>query len=569
MLFAAVILLSLGVLPDAQLAGVAPPAQDAAARPVLRVEVDRDNIEIRESCVLLFSKPIADADGNGVVRVVADGITVDLGGGTLQSNLASRPEAGPASGPDPVRPELFTGTGIVVAAKSVTLRNGGVRGFKVAISGEACDGATFERIDVSDNYAQLLKSSPEKEDASDWLYPHENDRGEQLAQHGAGLAISNAREVTVREVRARRTQNGIVLSSVHHSKFYDNDCSFLSGWGLAMWRSSDNVICRNAFDFCIRGYSHGIYNRGQDSAGILLFEQCSRNVVALNSATHCGDGVFGFTGREALGEKPCPSSKLDFDANGLASTESWYRGRGCNRNLFALNDLSYAAAHGLEMTFSFDNTVVANRFVENGINGVWFGYARDSRILGNDFEKNVAGDIAAEHAQRVSVERNGFRGSRVGVAFWDDDDPGLAKLPWTLANGSACVDNAVVENRFNDEGIAVELRAALRTLVIGNTFEKCEKELVERDMPEGAEKVDAAASNAAQAAARSGAGDLARLIAPLDALPGTTRPIGARLALRGRDKIVMGPYGPKEPSVHEQPTASAPAEPASSKEQTP
>jgi hypothetical protein len=59
------------------------------------------------------------------------------------------------------------------------------------------------------------------------------------------------------------------------------------------------------------------------------------------------------------------------------------------------------------------------------------------------------------------------------------------------------------------------------------------------------------------------------LIAPLDALPGTARPIGARLALRGRDKIVMGPYGPKEPSVHEQPTASAPAEPASSKEQTP
>ena len=551
MLFAAVILLSLGVLPDAQLAGVAPPAQDAAARPVLRVEVDRDNIEIRESCVLLFSKPIADADGNGVVRVVADGITVDLGGGTLQSNLASRPEAGPASGLDPVRPELFTGTGIVVAAKSVTLRNGGVRGFKIGIDGDRCDGATFERLDVSDNYAQLLKSSPEKEDASDWLYPHENDRGEQLAQHGAGLAISNAREVTVREVRARRTQNGIVLSSVHHSKFYDNDCSFLSGWGLAMWRSSDNVVCRNAFDFCIRGYSHGIYNR----------------------ATHCGDGVFGFTGREALGEKPCPSSKLDFDANGLASTESWYRGRGCNGNLFALNDLSYAAAHGLEMTFSFDNTVVANRFVENGINGVWFGYARDSRILGNDFEKNVAGDIAAEHAQRVRVERNGFRGSRVGVAFWDDEDPGLAKLPWTLANGSACVDNAVVENRFNDEGIAIELRGALKTILVDNTFEKCVKEVVEQvvkeAMPEGAESVDAAASNAAQAAARSGAGDLARLIAPLDALPGTARPIGARLALLGRDKIVMGPYGPKEPSVHEQPTASAPAEPASSKEQTP
>jgi hypothetical protein len=225
------------------------------------------------------------------------------------------------------------------------------------------------------------------------------------------------------------------------------------------------------------------------------------------------------------------------------------------------------------MTFSFDNTVVANRFVENGINGVWFGYARDSRILGNDFEKNVAGDIAAEHAQRVRVARNGFRGSRVGVAFWDDEDPGLAKLPWTLANGSACVDNAVVENRFNDEGIAVELRGALRTIVVENTFEKCVKEVVEQIVkeakPEGAEKVNAAAVEAARVAWRTADADLARVMAPLDALPGTARPIGARLALRGRDKIVMGPYGPKEPSVHEQPTASAPAEPASSKEQTP
>ena len=36
-----------------------------------------------------------------------------------------------------------------------------------------------------------------------------------------------------------------------------------------MWRSSATSFHRNAFDFCVRGYSHGVYNRGQDSAGIL------------------------------------------------------------------------------------------------------------------------------------------------------------------------------------------------------------------------------------------------------------------------------------------------------------
>ncbi len=504
----------------------------APERPV--VSVDRDNIEIRESCVLTFPRPIADSDGNGVVRIVADGVTVDLGGGTL------------ASGLDGARPELFTGQGIVVAAKQVTLRNGGVRGFKVAISGEACDGATFERIDVSDNYAQLLKSTREKEDASDWLYPHENDQGEQVTQHGAGLAIANARDVTVREVRARRTQNGIVLSSVQRSKIYDNDCSFLSGWGLAMWRSSDNVVCRNAFDFCIRGYSHGVYNRGQDSAGVLMFEQCSRNIVALNSATHCGDGIFGFAGREALGEKPCPSSKLDFHANGLASTESWYRGRGCNDNLFALNDLSYAAAHGLEMTFSFGNTAVANRFVENGINGVWFGYARDSTLIGNEFERNEAGDVAAEHAQRVRLWKNTFRESRVGVALWDDDDPGLAKLAWTVVNGSACQDNMVVDNSFFSEPTAIELRGAQRTIVARNAFTSCARTAAETDIPAGSET---ATGRELAAISPEGERELARRLAALDTLPGKARPIGARAALRGRDKIVMGAYGPQDPAA--------------------
>ena len=55
----------------------------------------------------------------------------------------------------------------------------------------------------------------------------------------------------------RRGQNGLILDRVDHAKIYDNDCSFLSGWGLAMWRSCDNSIARNAFDFCVRGHSEG------------------------------------------------------------------------------------------------------------------------------------------------------------------------------------------------------------------------------------------------------------------------------------------------------------------------
>ena len=120
---------------------------------------------------------------------------------------------------------------------------------------------------------------------------HRNDGGEWIREHGAGVSVRRAKGAVVRRVTSHRTQNGIVLDRVEGSEIYDNDCSFLSGWGIAMWRSSSNTVCRNSLDFCIRGYSHGVYNRGQDSAGLLMFEQCSGNVVALNSITHGGDGA--------------------------------------------------------------------------------------------------------------------------------------------------------------------------------------------------------------------------------------------------------------------------------------
>ncbi len=65
-------------------------------------------------------------------------------------------------------------------------------------------------------------------------------------------------------------------------------------------RCTRNIVSRNRFDYCVRGYSHGVYWRGQDSSGILMFERCSDNVFAENSATHGGDGVFLFGGRDSV-----------------------------------------------------------------------------------------------------------------------------------------------------------------------------------------------------------------------------------------------------------------------------
>ncbi|MCH7791447.1 MAG: right-handed parallel beta-helix repeat-containing protein, partial [Planctomycetes bacterium] len=268
----------------------------AAVQPNLpEIVVEHDDTVIDQSCrvVIPDGTIIRDENGDGVIHIEADDIIVEFVDG--RAELIGAPRGTPW--------DELDGIGIRIDGRTgVTLRNVHSHRYRCGIYATNADGLTIESADVSDGYAQRLRSTPQAEDGADWLTPHNNDDNQWLTKYGAAIYVEDSEGVTIRDCYARRRQNGIILDTVAHSRVYDNDFSFLSGWGLAMWRSSDNVISRNAFDFCVRGYSHGVYNRGQDSAGILMFEQNNRNVFAENSATHGGDCFFGFGGREALGE---------------------------------------------------------------------------------------------------------------------------------------------------------------------------------------------------------------------------------------------------------------------------
>ncbi|MDA1007934.1 MAG: right-handed parallel beta-helix repeat-containing protein [Planctomycetota bacterium] len=488
------------------------------------VEVRRDNIEITQSCRLTFPVPIIpDLDGNGVVHITAPNITVVLDGGSLRGALATTP------------PDRFTGIGIHVNAEHVTLRGGSISGFKVGILGEQCSGSVFENQNLSDNFAQHLASSESAESATDWLWPHDNDAHEWRTKYGAGLCIESSSRVEVRAVQARRTQNGILFDRVQDSLVADCDCSFLSGWGIGLWRSSGNIIANNAFDFCVRGYSHGIYNRGQDSAGILVFEQSSNNLIARNSATHCGDGYFSFAGREAIGERASVS------ADGSAS----FVGRGCRDNILLANDFSDAAAHGVETTFSFNNCVLDNTISSNSVCGVWGGYSHNLVVAGNTLFHNgdrgvgqERGGINIEHGQDCVIARNTFADSPVGVALWWDEDATLAMLPWVQANGARAIHNAIVENTFTCCARAIELRRATATTISSNSMVDCKESVIELDGTTESTDVLAADLSTTELTARQ----RAQLL--LSTVTTKSTPIGARAPLAGRAQIRMTEWGP-------------------------
>ncbi len=486
-----------------------------AQPPVLpTITLTAPSTEVAQSCRIVIppGTVLADAGGTGVIRVTADNVRIEFADGSIL-------QGSPAS----AAPDTFTGTAIRIDGHTnVTILGANIEGYKVGIHATSANGLTLDRCRFNNLWRMHLLSTAKAEDGADWLWPHNNDQHEWCTNYGAAACIESSTGVTVRDCTARNGQNGLILDRVTAASVFDNDFSFLSGWGLAMWRSSDNIVARNALDFSVRGYSHGVYNRGQDSAGILMFEQCNKNTIIENSVTHGGDGFFGFAGKEAIGDPP--STDPNFD----------YVRKGCNDNLLIGNDFSYAPAHGIEMTFSHGNRFSRNRLVENAICGIWGGYSQSTMIDGNDFTGNglkgagEGGGINIEHGYANIIVSNRFENNTVGVAFWANPSEGLQKLPGIKANHKGSDKNRIELNTFTGDTTAIRVRNSPSTSVAANTYTAVAKE------------IDAdATSSTGSFASRVPEPAMIKI-----AVPGNRTPVGARPELRGRHNIIMTPWGP-------------------------
>jgi parallel beta-helix repeat protein len=479
------------------------------------IQVTSDNTVISQSCQVVIppGTVIQDVDGNGVIQVGAPNIEIVFAKGSVLRGS-----------PADARPDTYKGFGIQLNGhRGVTIRGATMSGFWCGLYARQADGLVLDGLDASDNRRAFLKSTPVAEDGGDWLFGHNNDRKEWLTNYAAAVYVEDSAGVTVRSSRVWHGQNALCLDRVTGSKIYDNDFSFNSGWGIAMWRCASNVISRNAIDFCVRGYSHGVYNRGQDSAGLFVFEQNNGNVFAENSVTHGGDGFFGFAGREAIGE------------TGEHPVE-WYKRRGNTDNLLAGNDLSYAPAHGIENTFSFGNQYLNNRIVGNAICGVWAGYSREALIAGNDFEENgemgyglERGGVNIDHGGDNRILRNLFVKNKCGVHLWGGPNPDFEKRNWAKANGYASTGSVIAGNTFRGDTLAFQFRGPGEVTLGPNKLVGVGREITNapdyRVVRDENLRVDP-------------------VKVPKHEVLGKTHPVGARRDLRGRQNIIMTEWGP-------------------------
>jgi hypothetical protein len=373
-----------------------------------------------------------DSLNRSVILIEGKNIIVDFNNAVLNGDIKK------------LAPDQFYGVAIIVRnAKNITIKNLTARGYKLAILARNVEGLKIENCDFGYNYRQHLNSTQEKEDISDWLSHHHNENDEWL-RYGAAMYLRGCNNFTVSNCKVAGGQNALMMMECNNGIIYNNDFSFNSGLGIGMYKSSGNRIMYNKLDFNVRGYSHGVYNRGQDSAGILIYEQSSNNLFYNNSVTHGGDGFFLWAGQ---------------------TTMDTGKG-GCNGNRIINNDFSYAPTNGVEVTFS-TNQIIRNRIFECD-NGIWGGYSYKTTISANQFRNNNVA-IAIEHGQHNKIDNNIFYKDKEAIKLWSrkqqPPDWGYAKYHDTRS-----VDYIIALNSFNLNPVANNITATDSIKIFNNRY---------------------------------------------------------------------------------------------------
>lgn len=387
-----------------------------------------------------FKKSVYKLDGmksqeQPVLLVEGENITIDFNNSLLQGSNSRQ------------NPDEFFGIAIIVQnSRNVTIKNLKAKGYKIALLARNSQNLSVDNCDFSYNYRQRLNSTQEKEDISDWLSYHHNEKDEWL-RYGAAIYLRQCNNATITNCKVTGGQNALLMTECNDGLIYNNDFSFNSGLGIGMYQSNRNKIMYNRIIFNVRGYSDGVYNRGQDSAAILVYEQSSNNLFFKNNVTHSGDGFFLWAGQTTMDKGT----------------------GGCNDNVIIGNDFSYAPTNGIEVTFS-RNTIVDNRIYECD-HGIWGGYSYETNISNNKFRNNRVA-IAIEHGQENKITYNVFYRDKEAIRLWgnkeEPSDWGYPKYRDTRSKQYVLASNSV-----NMVPIAFNIRQTENIEVFSNSFIDC------------------------------------------------------------------------------------------------
>ena len=339
--------------------------------------------------------------------------------------------------------ERYSGIGIEFShCKNLTIRNLRVRGYRINVLLSDCEGVRLENCDCSGSHAErILDDNGQPVDKFLTLRDVQAWR-----EYGAGIWIRDSRGCTLQHCRAVDSMTGAVLENSMGCTVYDDDFSYNSAWGLALWQSSQNQVIWNHLDFCNRPWAGGW---GGDAAALAVVASSNQNLFVANSMTHGGDGFF------------LSDVGLQGDESGQATDR--FQGH-CDGNIVWRNDGSWSPNNGFESTFSQNNQFGENLADDCGY-GFWLGYSTDSLVAGNQVERELHDGVAIEHGLRNRIEANRIEDcAERAVHLWTEPNAPSTEPPST--------DNAVAYNRVKHCAEGLNLENSHNTTLLKNDFQE-------------------------------------------------------------------------------------------------
>lgn len=327
------------------------------------------------------------------------------------------------------------GEGGMTPPEHVEIKNCRITRFQYGIEVEAGRDIRLHDNDVSSNF--------------------DDTRG---SYHGAWLGLVDGGGIRVNETEASIIErnvathgaNGIDIRDSRQVTVRGNLASSNSAFGIALTHSSDSVIEGNTVNDNVRwctfpGEQGEVVVPGCDSAGVMLQDGSSRNVVRYNSISgQNGDGIFVRN----------------------------HTGRCGNDNTVVNNDVTGAIWNGLEAGFCDGLTVSGNDFSQSKF-GVWISYMDRIILQNNRLAGMEQAGAVIKNSHHALVKNNVFEGSGEGlVLLWDAADQGRG---WTLPHPFSyyrSFANVVTGNSFTQlAASAIHLQDSTANQIAANRFD--------------------------------------------------------------------------------------------------
>lgn len=337
----------------------------------------------------------------------------------------------------------FVGSGIVVerfgpnsaiSPENITIRNCRISRHQYGIFVEGARNVHIVHNDLSHNFDDTggTYSGP-------WMGTME----------GGGLRMNQTQDSVIEDNISNYGSNGIDIRDSQRAIVRNNTTTLNTGFGILLSNTNHSQVVGNRVIDNTRwcsitdGEFKGFIVQGCDTAGILLQDGASSNVVANNIIQgQNGDGIF----IRAHGGMRCG------DGNEVVN-----------------NQISGALWNSVEAGFCTGLKVAGNQIAGSKI-GVWVSFMDKVQILNNTFAGMEQYGVAIKNSHHAVITGNTFRDSPEGVYFfWDPNNTVVLHKPFDTYTSYG---NTVTGNSFYAMRVAaIHLKDSTRNRVAQNVFD--------------------------------------------------------------------------------------------------